>query len=67
MSYEPLDYVRPIVDEVEYLLGASTNLQAETFFADAALQRAFIRGFGVIGEATRRLPAEFCATETASG
>jgi hypothetical protein len=42
MSFDVLDYVRHIVDEAEYLLDASAGLDAEAFFADATLQRAFI-------------------------
>ncbi len=40
MSFEPLDYVRHIMDEAEYLIEASAGLDAATFFVDATLQRA---------------------------
>ena len=59
MSFEPLDYVRHIVDEVEYLVHVSAGVDASAFLADATLQRAFIRSLEVIGEATKRLPPEF--------
>jgi uncharacterized protein with HEPN domain len=59
MSFEPLDYVRHILDEVEYLLDASAGVDPSAFTADATLQRAFIRSLEVIGEATKRLPPEF--------
>jgi uncharacterized protein with HEPN domain len=45
--------------EVEYLLHASAGVDESAFFADATLQRAFIRSLEVIGEATKRLPLEF--------
>ncbi len=61
MSFEPLDYVRHIMDEVEYLVQASAGVDESTFFSDATLQRAFIRSLEVIGEATKRLPPEFRA------
>lgn len=61
MSFEPLDYVRHIVDEVEYLVHASADVDASAFLADATLQRAFVRSLEVIGEATKRLPPEFRA------
>ncbi|MFO7546956.1 MAG: DUF86 domain-containing protein [Trueperaceae bacterium] len=61
MSFEPLDYVRHILGEVEYLVYASAGVDESTFFADATLQRAFIRSLEVIGEATKRLPPEFRA------
>jgi len=59
MSFDVFDYVRHIVEEAEYLLDASAGLDAEAFFSDATLQRAFIRSLEVIGEATKRLPLEF--------
>jgi uncharacterized protein with HEPN domain len=59
MSFEPLDYVRHILDEVEYLLHASAGVDESAFLADATLQRAFIRSLEVIGEATKRLPPDF--------
>lgn len=59
MSFEPLDYIRHITDEVEYLMDASADVDAQAFYDDATLQRAFIRSLEVIGEATKRLPLEF--------
>ena len=59
MSFEPLDYVRHILDEVEYLLDASAGVDPSAFYTDATLQRAFIRSLEGIGEATKRLPPEF--------
>lgn len=61
MSFEPLDYVRHIMDEVSYLVAASDGVDAATFFGDPTLQRAFIRSLEVIGEATKRLPPSFRA------
>lgn len=61
MSFEPLDYVRHIVDEVAYLRGAGANVDEPTLLSDATLQRALIRSLEVIGEATKRLPPEFRA------
>jgi hypothetical protein len=37
MSFEPLDYVRHILDEVEYLLHASAGVDPSVFLADATL------------------------------
>jgi uncharacterized protein with HEPN domain len=61
MSFESLDYVRHILDEVVYLRDAGGNVDEATFLSDATLQRAFIRSLEVIGEATKRLPTEFRA------
>jgi len=62
MSFEPLDFVRHILYEAAYLRGAAAGIDQHTFLSDATLQRAFIRSLEVIGEATKRLPAEFRAT-----
>ena len=59
MSFEPLDFVRHILDEVVYLREASAMVDAATFYGDPTLQRAFVRSLEVIGEATKRLPQEF--------
>jgi uncharacterized protein with HEPN domain len=61
MSFEPLDFVRHIVAEVEYLERASIGVDALSFATDATLQRAFIRSLEVIGEATKQLPFAFRA------
>ena len=61
MSFEPLDYVRHILDEAAYLRRASADIDEGTFLSDATLQRAFIRSLEVIGEATKRLPPAFRA------
>lgn len=59
MSFEPLDFVRHILDEVAYLREASAIVDAATFYRDPTLQRAFVRSLEVIGEATKRLPQDF--------
>ena len=41
MSFEPLDYVCHILDEVQYLLDASAGVDQSAFNADATLQGAF--------------------------
>lgn len=61
MSFEPRDYVRHILTETAYLLGASEDLTAEAFLADDTFQRAFVRSLEVIGEATKNLPESFRA------
>jgi uncharacterized protein with HEPN domain len=62
MSFEPLEYLRHILVEVEYLLAQSQGLTFESFAADETLQRAFVRSLEVIGEAVKNLPEEFRAS-----
>ncbi len=62
MSFEPHDYLRHILAEVEYLLDQSLTLTYERFVADQTLRRAFVRSLEIIGEAVKNLPAEFRAS-----
>ncbi len=59
MSFEQLDYLRHILAETDYLVGQSEGLTFERFDADETLRRAFVRSLEVIGEAVKKLPAEF--------
>ena len=58
MSHLPLDVVRHILDEVEYLLRVSADLSEDAFLENETLRRAFARSLEVIGEASKRVPAE---------
>lgn len=62
MSFEPRDYLRHILVEVEYLLDQSQGLSFDRFAADETLRRAFVRSLEVIGEAVKNLPDEFRAS-----
>ena len=64
MSFEPRDYLRHILVEVEYLLDQSQGLSFERFSADETLRRAFVRSLEIIGEAVKNLPEEFRATHS---
>ena len=61
MSFQPRDYVRHILDEVDYLIKTSQGLSAEAFLSDPTLRRAFVRSLEIIGEATKQLPDTFRA------
>ena len=58
MSLSPLEYVRHILDETVYLMAASQDLTRERFVADDTLRRAFVRSMEIIGEASKKVPAE---------
>jgi uncharacterized protein with HEPN domain len=59
MSFEPREYLRHIAAEVEYLESATGGVTREAFLLDPTLQRACVRRFEIIGEATKYLPREF--------
>ena len=58
MSLSPLEYLRHILDEIEYLTKAREGLKKEQFLQDATLMRAFVRSLEIIGEASKKVPAE---------
>lgn len=58
MSPDPLDYLRHILDEADYLIDRSRGLNKETYLNDDTLKRAFVRSIEIIGEAVKRIPDE---------
>ena len=58
-SFEPRDYLRHILVEADYLIERSALLAPDAFRTDATLQRAFVRSLEIIGEAAKKVPAEF--------
>ena len=61
MSFEPRDYLRHILVEVDYLQGSCAGLKFEEFTADETLRRATVRSLEIIGEAAKKIPEEFRA------
>jgi len=61
MSFEPRDYLRHILVEVDYIIGETGRLTFEEFMADGTLQRAFVRSLEIIGEAVKKVPEDFRA------
>ena len=59
MSKEPEEYLRHIHDECLYIISVSENLQFEDFIHDETLKRAVVRSLEIIGEATKKIPADF--------
>ena len=43
MSFEPLDYLRHMLAEADYLIQESTGLTEDGFLADETFRRAFVR------------------------
>ena len=59
MSKSPEEYLRHIIDEINYLIETSLNLSEGEFSQSQTLQKAFTRSLEIIGEATKNLPSEF--------
>jgi uncharacterized protein with HEPN domain len=61
MSFEPLDYLRHIKVEVDYLQVSCAGLTLEEFLPNETLRRAAVRSLEIIGEAAKKVPEEFRA------
>ena|SRR3990167_334370 len=59
MSKQPEEYLKHILDEIEFVLNSSKELNEDKFMHDETLQRAYSRSLEIIGEATKKLPKEF--------
>jgi uncharacterized protein with HEPN domain len=58
MPLSPLEFLRHILDETEYLTSASAGLHKEQFLKDETLKRAFVRSIEIIGEASKKVASE---------
>ena len=54
MSFAAREYLRRIADEAAYLEKATTGVSRDAFLEDPTLQRAYVRSFEIIGEATKK-------------
>lgn len=61
MSFEPRDYLRHILTEVNYLTDSSRGLSYDTFASDETLRRAYVRSLEIIGEAVKKVSEDFRA------
>lgn len=61
MSKEPVEYLKHIKkDECFYINSViRTDLSKENFLHDETLKRAVVRSLEIIGEATKKIPADF--------
>ena len=59
MSKEPIEYLKHIKDECEFLLSISKGLAQDEFLNSETLKRASVRSLEIIGEATKKIPADF--------
>ena len=59
MSKEPIEFLKHIADECAYLLSVNKDLSKDDFLDDETLKRAVVRSLEIIGEATKKIPADF--------
>jgi uncharacterized protein with HEPN domain len=59
MSKAPKEYLHHIYDECKYIVTACQNLSKDEFVHDETLKRAVTRSLEIIGEATKKIPADY--------
>lgn len=59
MSSSPIEYLRHMLAEADYIVEQSANLSRDGFLADETLTRAFVRSIEIIGEATKHVGDDF--------
>ena len=58
----PIEYLKHINDECEFIISvANDDLTKESFLKDETLKRAVVRSLEIIGEASKKIPADFKA------
>lgn len=63
MSLLPHEYIRHILDEIDYILTQISDTNFDSFLKDATPKRAFVRSLEIIGEASKKLPEDVKATQ----
>ncbi len=60
MSKNPLEYLKHISDECAFIQSVTgVEVSKEDLFKNEILKRAIVRSLEVIGEATKKVPADF--------
>lgn len=58
MPPSPLEYLRHILDEIDYLISEKKGLSKECFFQNETIKRAFVRSIEIVGEASKKISLE---------
>jgi uncharacterized protein with HEPN domain len=58
VSPSPREYIRHILDEIDYVLSQLPGRDFESFSQNATLKRAFVRSLEIIGEAAKKVPQD---------
>jgi uncharacterized protein with HEPN domain len=56
VSPSPHEYLKHILDEIDYILSQTSKTDFQSFLKNETLQRAFVRSLEIIGEAAKKLP-----------
>jgi uncharacterized protein with HEPN domain len=58
VSLSPHEFIRHMLDEIDYLQSRISNTDQDAFLEDETLKRAFVRSIEIIGEASKKLPED---------
>jgi uncharacterized protein with HEPN domain len=64
MSKESKEFLKHIYDECEFIEVTCRQIKKEEFMRDETLKRAIVRSLEIIGEATKKIPADFKVTHS---
>jgi uncharacterized protein with HEPN domain len=60
MSKEPIEYLKHIRDESNFIMSViHKGITKEDFLNDETLKRAIVRSLEIIGEVSKKIPADF--------
>jgi uncharacterized protein with HEPN domain len=59
MFKDPKEYLKHIHDECSYIISVCENLLFDDFMEDETLKRAVVRSLEIIGEASKKIPADY--------
>jgi uncharacterized protein with HEPN domain len=59
MFPSPLEYLHHVLDEIDYIENVSCNIDEADFLSDETLKRSFVRSIEIIGEAAKKVQADF--------
>jgi len=63
MFLSPPEYIRHMLDEIDYILTQISDTDFDSFLQNATLKRAFVRSLEIIGEASKKLPEDVKAMQ----
>jgi uncharacterized protein with HEPN domain len=63
VSLSPHEYIRHILDEIDYILTQLSDTDYDAFVRNPTLKRAFVRSLEIIGEASKKLPEDIKAMQ----
>jgi uncharacterized protein with HEPN domain len=58
VSRSPREYIRHILEEIDYVLSQLPGQDFHSFSQNATLKRAFVRSLEIIGEPSKKIPED---------